>query len=94
MLFTTEGIINIKNKKWEDDFKPLDPGLQNEVSLTYSKAFLRHLFTAKEILGLQIAILQNLCFYRWLMQEARKQITEGTFGPWKTKVSKKVMQRI
>ena len=76
MLFTTQGVINIKNKKWATDFSPVDPGLPCETSQYYSKAYLRHLFVANEILGLQLASIQNLAFYLWLMGEARKHILE------------------
>jgi len=83
MLFTTKGIINIKNKKWHNDFSPIDDGMDNETSNYYSKAYLRHLFVANEILGLQIASIHNLSFYLWLVGEARKQIAAGTFTSWK-----------
>ena len=83
MLFTTKGIINIKNKKWYNDFSPIDDGMDNETSNYYSKAYLRHLFVANEILGLQIASIHNLSFYLWLVKEARKQILAGTFTSWK-----------
>jgi len=82
-LFTTKGIINIKNKKWHNDFSPIDDGMDNETSNYYSKAYLRHLFVANEILGLQIASIHNLSFYLWLVGEARKQIAAGTFTSWK-----------
>jgi len=83
MLFTTKGIINIKNKKWHNDFSPIDNGMDNETSNYYSKAYLRHLFVANEILGLQIASIHNLSFYLWLVKQARKQILAGTFSSWK-----------
>jgi queuine tRNA-ribosyltransferase len=85
-LFTTEGIINIRNKKWEQDFSPIDAGLQNDISTFYSKAYLRHLFVANEILALQIASIQNLSFYLHLITEARAQIQAGTFTAWKNKM--------
>jgi queuine tRNA-ribosyltransferase len=94
MLFTSEGIINIKNKKWEDDFSLLDPNGTSYVDKTYSKAYLRHLFIAKENLGGQIASLHNLAFYLWLMEEARKQIIAGTFRSWKDSMVKKMGQRL
>ncbi len=94
MLFTTKGIINIDNKKWEHDFSPVDEGLQNEVSQNYSKAYVRHLFKAGEILGLTIASLQNLSFYLWLVQEARKQIVAGTFRSWKNQMVEVVKRRL
>ena len=94
MLFTTEGVINIKNKKWEADFSPIDPGLDNEYSQFYTKAYLRHLLQAQEILGLQIASLQNLSFYLHLVKEARKQILAGTYGSWKREMLVRVKQRL
>jgi queuine tRNA-ribosyltransferase len=83
MLFTTKGIINIDNKKWERDFSPIDDGLDSEVGHYYNKAYVRHLFKAGEILGLTIASLQNLAFYLWLVKEARKHILQGDFKSWK-----------
>ena len=83
MLFTTKGVINIDNKKWEFDCSPIDDGLDCEISNYYSKAYLRHLMKSKEILGLTIASIHNLAFYTWLMREARKQIIAGTFSSWK-----------
>ena len=83
MLFTTRGIINIDNKKWERDFSPLDENLDCETSQYYNKSYLRHLFKSREILGLTIASIQNLAFYRWLVTEARKHILEGDFQNWK-----------
>jgi queuine tRNA-ribosyltransferase len=79
MLFTTKGIINIDNKKWEYDFSPIDEGLDCETSGYYSKAYVRHLFKAGEILGLTVASIQNLAFYLWLVEEARKHILKGDF---------------
>jgi queuine tRNA-ribosyltransferase len=83
MLFTSKGVINIKNKKWETDFSVLDDGFPCPTSNYYSKAYLRHLFIANEILGLQIASIHNLAFYLWLMGEARKHILDDTFTGWK-----------
>jgi queuine tRNA-ribosyltransferase len=83
MLFTTKGIINIDNKKWEHDFSPIDDGLDCETSHYYNKAYVRHLFKAGEILGLTIASIQNLAFYLWLVKEARKHILAGDFLSWK-----------
>jgi len=83
MLFTTKGIINIDNKKWENDFSVLDDGFDCEVSNYYSKAYLRHLMKSKEFLGLTIASVHNLAFYRWLMEEASKHILSGDFTSWK-----------
>ncbi|MEK7198915.1 MAG: tRNA guanosine(34) transglycosylase Tgt [Bacteroidota bacterium] len=94
MLFTTQGVINIKNKKWATDFSPVDPGLPCETSQYYSKAYLRHLFVANEILGLQLASIQNLAFYLWLMGEARKHILDGDFSSWKKEMVIKVKQRL
>ena len=82
MLFTSNGVINIKNKKWVDDFSIIDDGLGEHVVNNYSKAYLRHLFVAKEILGMQLASLQNLSFYLSLVKEARQQIINGTFAQW------------
>jgi queuine tRNA-ribosyltransferase len=83
MLFTTKGVINIDNKKWEQDFSPIDDGLDSEFSQYYSKAYVRHLFKAGELLGLTIASVQNLAFYLWLVKEARKHILAGDFLSWK-----------
>ncbi len=83
MLFTTQGVINIRNKKWATDFSSIDPGLPSEMSQYYSKAYLRHLFVAQEILGLQLASIHNLSFYLWLMGEARNNILAGSFVSWK-----------
>jgi len=83
MLFTSKGIINIDNKKWEKDFSPIDEGIENEMSSYYSKAYLRHLMKSKEYLGLTIASVHNLAFYIWLVGEARKHITAGDFKSWK-----------
>lgn len=94
MLFTSEGIINIKNKKWEDDFSPLDPNGPTFVDEQYSKAYVRHLFAANEYLGRQIASVHNLGFYLWLVSEARKQIEAGTFASWKEQMVIKVAQRL
>lgn len=94
MLFTKNGIINIKNKKWEDNFNPIDTEGTSFVDQQYSKAYLRHLFVAKEMLGGMIASLHNLSFYLWLVREARKHIIEGDFSDWKTKMVKQVSQRL
>ncbi len=83
MLFTSQGIINIKNKKWATDFSPLDETLPYEVSNYYSKAYVRHLFVSNELLALNIASMQNLCFYMWMMNEARNEIINGSFSSWK-----------
>ncbi|HNF70978.1 MAG TPA: tRNA guanosine(34) transglycosylase Tgt [Chitinophagaceae bacterium] len=94
MLFTTQGIMNIRNKKWEDDFSPLDPGLSCFVSQQYTKAYLRHLFMAGELLGLQLASIQNLSFYLYLVQEARSKILKGEFNSWKKNILKTISQRL
>jgi queuine tRNA-ribosyltransferase len=94
MIFTTQGVINIKNKKWATDFSPIDEGLACETSRYYRKAYLRHLFVANEILGLQIASIQNLAFYHWLVAEARKHITEGDFTSWKSLTVDVIKQRL
>ncbi len=93
MLFTSEGTINIKNKKWENDFSPIDPNLKY-FSLDYSKAYLRHLIINKEILGAQIASFHNLQFYLWLVNEAKKNIKKNTFDSWKDKMLTKVSSKI
>ncbi|NLJ43030.1 MAG: tRNA guanosine(34) transglycosylase Tgt [Bacteroidales bacterium] len=94
MLFTGEGIINIKNKKWADDFSPVDPTGPSAVSRYYSKAYLRHLIISGEILGSQIASIHNLAFYLMLVSEARKKIEEGNFRKWKEKMTIKVSERL
>ncbi|MBX2901484.1 MAG: tRNA guanosine(34) transglycosylase Tgt [Cyclobacteriaceae bacterium] len=94
MLFTSQGIINIRNEKWKDDLSPIDPEMSNYASTHYSKAYLRHLIISKEILGAQIASIHNLAFYLWLVTEARKQIIAGTFSTWKNKMVKLVSQRV
>jgi len=94
MLFTSEGIINIKNRKWTDDFSPIDPYGPSEVSLYYSKAYLRHLVVSGEILGSQIASIHNLSFYMKLVSEARRRIEEGNFKIWKKQMIKKLSERL
>lgn len=94
MLFTSEGFINIKNKKWEEDFSPIDTMAHTYVDTDYSKAYLRHLFIANEFLGKQIATIHNLGFYMWLVREARRQILAGTFREWKEKMVKQVTTRL
>lgn len=93
MLFTKNGIINIRNKKWEKDFSPLDD-LDNFVSRKYSKSFLRHMLLSNEILGCQIASVHNLCLYQWMMDEARAKIKEGIFGEWKNRMVKQLITRL
>ena len=94
MLFTAEGTLNIKNKKWENDFSPIDPAGYCFADLDYSKAYLRHLFTVNEMLGKQIATLHNLSFYLWLVREARKHILAGTFYSWKIKMVRQMEPRL
>jgi queuine tRNA-ribosyltransferase len=94
MLFTAHGSINIKNKKWEDDFSPIDDMGITWVDTMYSKAYLRHLFAAKEMLGKQIASIHNLGFYVWLTREARKHILAGDFREWKDKMVKQMDKRL
>jgi queuine tRNA-ribosyltransferase len=94
MLFTSEGIINIKNKKWEDDYSSIDPNGTSFVDADYSKAYLRHLFAAKEYLGPQIASLHNLRFYLWLVAEAREHILNNRFNDWKNKMVPKLQTRL
>jgi queuine tRNA-ribosyltransferase len=94
MLFTSRGVINIKNKKWATDFSVIDDQIQNEVSQYYSKAYLRHLFVANEILGLQLASIHNLAFYLWLVKEARKHIVAGSFTGWKSEIVPVLQQRL
>jgi queuine tRNA-ribosyltransferase len=94
MLFTAHGSINIKNKKWEDDFSPVDEMGHTWVDLEYSKAYLRHLFVANEYLGKQIATIHNLGFYMWLVREARRQIIAGTFRAWKDKMVVQMNNRL
>lgn len=94
MLFTKNGIMNMKNEKWKDDFSAIDEGGTSFVDTYYSKAYLRHLFVSKEILGSMIATQHNLAFYLWLMAEARKKISEGIFYEWKTEMVKKITHRL
>ncbi|MFN3917089.1 MAG: tRNA guanosine(34) transglycosylase Tgt [Flavobacteriales bacterium] len=94
MLFTRNGIINIRNKKWAGDFSPVDPDGTSYVDTYYSKAYLRHLMLSKEMLGAQIASIHNLAFYLWLVKETRKQIMAGTFTQWKNEMVRKVTTRL
>jgi queuine tRNA-ribosyltransferase len=94
MLFTSEGIINIRNEKWKDDFTGIDPAIGGYVSTFYSKAYLRHLTVSKEILAAQIASIHNLTFYLWLVKQAREHILAGDFGVWKDQMVKKVSARL
>jgi len=94
MLFTAHGSINIKNKKWEDDFSEIDPMAITWVDTAYSKAYLRHLFTVNELLGKQIATIHNLGFYLWLVREARTHIIKGDFLEWKNKMVVQMDKRL
>lgn len=94
MLFTSEGTINIKNRKWADDFSQIDENGTSYVDTFYSKAYLRHLFSVNELLGKQIATIHNIRFYLWLMEEARTHINNGTFTSWKNEMVKKLDRRL
>lgn len=94
MLFTKNGIINIRNKKWEDDFSPVEPEGASIVDTMYSKAYLHHLFKAKELLALEIASIHNLAFYLWLVGEAREQILNDNFTVWKSKMMMQLSERL
>ncbi|AKD56947.1 tRNA guanosine(34) transglycosylase Tgt [Spirosoma radiotolerans] len=94
LLFTTEGIMNIKNEKWSRDFSPIDAGLGGYASTFYSKAYLRHLVKSEELLGGQIASLHNLTFYLWLVRQAREHIAAGDFVAWKNEMVVRLMQRL
>lgn len=94
MLFTTEGIVNIRNAKWQTSFESIDPGLDNYAARTFSKAYLRHLVIANEPLFMEIASMQNLAFYLWLMAEMRKAIAEGRFETWRKEWVERVDRRL
>ena len=94
MIFTSEGIINLKNEKWKFDFSPLDPNGETFVDAQYSRAYVRHLFVAGEILGPMIASLHNIGFYLWLVREARKHIIGGDFALWRDEMLQKVTRRL
>ncbi len=94
MLFTTKGVINIDNKKWEKDFSVLDDGFENHVSNYYSKSYLRHLMKSKELLGLTIASIHNLAFYLWLVGESRKHIIAGDYLGWKNEIVEKLKTKL
>ena len=94
MLFTPDGIMNMRNKKWADDFSPIDETSDCFVDRVYSKAYLRHLFIAQELLAMQIASIHNLAFYLWLVREARKHIIAGDFKTWKTGMMERVTRRL
>ena len=93
-LFTSEGIMNMRNRKWADDFSPIDPNGTASVDLFYSKAYLHHLFKAQELLALEIASIHNLAFYLWLVGEARKHIIAGDFSSWKEMMVRRVTNRL
>ncbi|PRY95836.1 tRNA guanosine(34) transglycosylase Tgt [Marinilabilia salmonicolor] len=94
MLFTSEGIINIRNEKWKNDFSPVDPDGHCSFDTIYSKAYLRHLFISREMLGPQVASIHNLSFYLWLVGEARRRILDGTFSGWKDQMVKQLARRL
>jgi queuine tRNA-ribosyltransferase len=94
MVFTSQGVINIKNKKWYKDFTPIDPGIPNEMSQYYTKGYLRHLFAADEILGMQLASIQNLSFYLWLVEQARIHIIAGEYKAWKSAMIPQISKRL
>ncbi|MCX2742431.1 tRNA guanosine(34) transglycosylase Tgt [Mangrovivirga sp. M17] len=94
ILFTSEGVINIKNKKWQKDFSPIDPEIGGYASTFYTKAYLRHLIHTNEILGAQIASVHNLTFYLWLVNQAREHIIAGDFNSWKNEMALKLSERL
>lgn len=94
MLFTRNGIMNMRNKKWADDYSPLDEGGAAWVDEVYSKAYVRHLFISQELLAMQIASVHNLAFYLWLVKEARRHIIAGDFKTWKTDMVERVTRRL
>jgi queuine tRNA-ribosyltransferase len=94
MLFTSNGVINIDNKKWETDFTVIDNGIDCPMSNYYTKAYLRHLMKAGEYLGLTIASVHNLAFYLWLVKQAREHILAGTFSSWKNEMVVRLQTRL
>lgn len=94
MLFTSEGIMNMRNRKWADDFSPIQEDGPSYVDRAYSRAYLRHLFIAQELLAMQIASIHNLSFYLWLVGEARRHLLQGDFKPWKREMVEKVTRRL
>lgn len=94
MIFTSEGIMNLRNEKWKNDFSPLDPNGTSYVDTFYSKAYVRHLIASKELLGMQILSIHNLAFYLWLVKEARSHIFAGDFSSWKSKMVEKLARRL
>ena len=94
MLFTSEGIMNMRNAKWAKDFSPVDPNGTSFVDSAYTKAYLHHLYKAKELLAMQIGSIHNLAFYLWLVREARKHILANDFSTWKKMMVEKVSRRL
>ncbi len=94
MIFTSQGIMNMRNERWKNDFSPLDENGTSYVDFAYTKAYLRHLFISKELLAMQIASIHNLAFYLWLVQEARNQIMSGNFVTWKRAMMPRLGQRL
>ena len=94
MLFTRHGVMNMRNKKWADDFSPLQEDGPSYVDRAYSKAYVRHLFASQEILGMQIASIHNLAFYLWLTREARAHILAGDFKQWKAEMLECVTRKL
>jgi queuine tRNA-ribosyltransferase len=94
MIYTADGIINIRNAKWKEDFDPIDANCPVQTSRSHSRAYLRHLFINEEILGMQLASLQNLGFYLWLVGEARQHIFKGDFWEWKNEMVRMVSTRL
>ena len=94
MIFTSQGIVNIRNEKWKHDFSPIDADAPCALDVIYSRAYLRHLFIAGEMLGPQLASIHNLSFYLWLVKEARRHIIDGSFRPWKEKMVKQLAIRL
>ena len=94
MIFTRNGIMNMRNRKWADDYSPLDAGGPSFVDEVYSKAYVRHLFVSSELLAMQIASIHNLAFYLWLVREARRRIVDGDFASWKASMVESVTRRL
>jgi queuine tRNA-ribosyltransferase len=94
MIFTQNGVMNLRNKKWENDFTELDPYGTSHVDHEYTRAYVRHLIHAQEMLGLELLSIHNLAFYLWLVGEARKHILEGDFKAWKDDITPRLMQRL
>lgn len=94
MIFTRNGVMNMRNKKWENDFSPLDPEGTSYVDHQYTRAYVRHLIHSQEMLGLEILSIHNLTFYLWLVTEARQHILLGDFTAWKKEMMPRIMQRL